>query len=116
MLSNLRGQKAAYRLAPSRTTSAPIAYWTASSTKHAEPFPFAPGKTRYIEFEQNSMADWAAAAGTFISTDSYDGYASTWSEFDFGSSIHSGWSGFDVSESLPRQRDWKFRACKSTIA
>ncbi|KAJ5899033.1 allergen Asp F4-like [Penicillium taxi] len=40
---------------------------------------------------------WAAAKGTSIPTDSYGGYAATWGEFDFGSTINDGWSGFDVS-------------------
>lgn len=60
-------------------------------------FSLAPGETRYIAFEENSQGGWAAAAGTSIPTDSYGGYASTWGEFDFGSSVNSGWSGFDVS-------------------
>ncbi|OKP10010.1 Allergen Asp f 4 [Penicillium subrubescens] len=32
-----------------------------------------------------------------IPKDQYGGYASTWGEFDFGSTENDGWSGFDVS-------------------
>ncbi|KAJ6105161.1 Allergen [Penicillium sp. IBT 18751x] len=54
-------------------------------------------QTRYIAFDEDSQGAWAAAPGFSIPIDSNGGYASTWGEFDFGSTINSGWSGFDVS-------------------
>ncbi|KAJ5110664.1 hypothetical protein N7532_001199 [Penicillium argentinense] len=60
-------------------------------------FTLAAGATKYIAFDQDSQGGWAAAEGSTIPTDSNGGYASTWGEFDFGSSGNSGWSGFDVS-------------------
>lgn len=56
-----------------------------------------PGQFRYIAIDENSQGGWAAAPGKSIPVDSHGGYASTWGEFDFGSVINSGWSGFDVS-------------------
>ncbi|KAI2787063.1 Allergen Asp f 4 [Penicillium oxalicum] len=55
------------------------------------------GQVRYIAVDENSQGGWAAAPGDSIAVDSQGGYASTWGEFDFGSVINSGWSGFDVS-------------------
>ncbi|KAJ5767838.1 hypothetical protein N7533_000421 [Penicillium manginii] len=60
-------------------------------------FTLAAGATKYIAFDQDSQGGWAAAEGSTIPTDSNGGYASTWGEFDFGSSGNSAWSGFDVS-------------------
>lgn len=56
-----------------------------------------PGKTLYIAFAEDSQGGWAAAPGLSIPTDADGSYAATWGEFDFGSSINRGWSGFDVS-------------------
>ncbi|OQD73708.1 hypothetical protein PENDEC_c014G00366 [Penicillium decumbens] len=55
------------------------------------------GSTVYIAFADDSQGGWAAAQGSTIPTDSSGGYASTWGEFDFGSTTNNGWSGFDVS-------------------
>ncbi|KAJ5675484.1 Allergen [Penicillium macrosclerotiorum] len=55
------------------------------------------GKTQHIAFDENSQGGWAAAPGYTIPIDDYEGYASTWGGFDFGSTKNSGWSGFDVS-------------------
>jgi hypothetical protein len=60
-------------------------------------FTLEPGQFRYIAIDENSQGGWAAAPGNSIPVDSHGGYASTWGEFDFGSVINSGWSGFDVS-------------------
>jgi hypothetical protein len=60
-------------------------------------FTLTPGQYRYIAIDEDSQGGWAAAPGVSIPLDSQGGYASTWGEFDFGSSINSGWSGFDVS-------------------
>ncbi|KAJ5215267.1 Allergen [Penicillium cinerascens] len=60
-------------------------------------FTLAPGQTLYIAFAEDSQGGWTAAPGPYIPTDSYGGYAATWGEFAFGSSINWGWSGFDVS-------------------
>jgi hypothetical protein len=60
-------------------------------------FVLEPGQFRYIVVDENSQGGWAAAPGNSIPVDSHGGYASTWGEFDFGSVINSGWSGFDVS-------------------
>lgn len=60
-------------------------------------FTLAAGETKYIAFDDDSQGGWAAASGSTIPTDSSGGYASTWGEFDFGSTTNSGWSGFDVS-------------------
>lgn len=55
------------------------------------------GQARYIAFDENSQGGWSAARGLSIPLDAHGGYASTWGEFDFGSHINHGWSGFDVS-------------------
>ncbi|KAJ5982648.1 Allergen [Penicillium sp. IBT 35674x] len=60
-------------------------------------FTLAAGQSRLIAFDENSQGGWAAAPGTAIPLDPKGGYASTWGEFDFGSSVNHGWSGFDVS-------------------
>ncbi|PTU22330.1 hypothetical protein P175DRAFT_0555007 [Aspergillus ochraceoroseus IBT 24754] len=56
-----------------------------------------PGQTRYVAFDGNSNGGFAAAPGSSIPTDANGGYSSTWGEFDFGSTVNNGWSGFDVS-------------------
>ncbi|KAJ0418846.1 hypothetical protein BJY00DRAFT_287132 [Aspergillus carlsbadensis] len=60
-------------------------------------FTLAAGETRYVAFDEDSQGGWGAAEGTSLPTDEYGGYACTWGEFDFGSSINDGWSGWDVS-------------------
>ncbi|KAJ5778334.1 Allergen [Penicillium odoratum] len=65
--------------------------------KACREFTLAAGQTRFIAFDEDSQGGWAAAPGTAIPLDSRGGYASTWGEFDFGSFVNDGWSGFDVS-------------------
>ncbi|KAJ5982787.1 Allergen [Penicillium sp. IBT 35674x] len=65
--------------------------------KACRTFTLAAGHTRFIAFDEDSQGGWAAAPGTAIPLDTKVGYASTWGEFDFGSSVNHGWSGFDVS-------------------
>lgn len=60
-------------------------------------FTLASGATKYIAFDEDTNGGFAAASGSTIPTDTNGGYASTWGEFDFGSTVNSGWSGFDVS-------------------
>lgn len=60
-------------------------------------FSLGAGESKYYAFAEDSQGGWAAASGSSVPVDSYGGYAATWGEFDFGSSINSGWSGFDVS-------------------
>jgi hypothetical protein len=59
-------------------------------------FTVSAGEATYVAFDSDSQGGWAAAPGS-IPTDSNGGYASTWGEFDFGSTTNGGWSGFDVS-------------------
>lgn len=60
-------------------------------------FTLSAGATKLYAFDSDSQGGWAAASGSSIPIDDYGGYAATWGEFDFGSFINSGWSGFDVS-------------------
>jgi hypothetical protein len=59
-------------------------------------FTLAAGATKYYAFDTDSQGGWTAAKGS-IPTNDYGSYASTWGEFDFGSTANDGWSGFDVS-------------------
>jgi len=59
-------------------------------------FTIAARETVYYAFDADSQGGWTAAKDS-IPTNDYGSYASTWGEFDFGSTINSGWSGFDVS-------------------
>lgn len=54
-------------------------------------------QSRFFAFDDDSQGGWAAARGSLIPLDANGGYATTWGEFDFGSRINHGWSGFDVS-------------------
>jgi hypothetical protein len=65
--------------------------------KACKKFALAVGQVRYIAFDEDSQGGWAAAPGSLIPVDANGGYASTWGEFDFGSTVNLGWSGFDVS-------------------
>lgn len=65
--------------------------------KACKKFTLAAGQIRYIAFDENSQGGWAAAPGSLVPVDANGGYASTWGEFDFGSTVNLGWSGFDVS-------------------
>lgn len=59
-------------------------------------FTLSPGTKKYIAFDEDSQGGWAAGEGS-IPTSYIGAYASTWGEFDFGSTTNNGWSGFDVS-------------------
>ncbi|KAJ5580070.1 uncharacterized protein N7459_006055 [Penicillium hispanicum] len=60
-------------------------------------FTIAAGEVKYLAFDEDTQSGFAAAKGSSIPTDKYGGYAATWGELDLGSTINSGWSGFDVS-------------------
>ncbi|KAL3462446.1 putative allergen [Aspergillus heterothallicus] len=60
------------------------------------------GETKYVAFDEDTNGGFAAASGSSIPVDASGGYASTWGEFDFGSSGNDGWSGFDVSAIVPQ--------------
>ncbi|KAL2835387.1 hypothetical protein BJY01DRAFT_77564 [Aspergillus pseudoustus] len=60
------------------------------------------GETKYVAFDEDTNGGFAAASGSSIPLDGSGGYASTWGEFDFGSTGNSGWSGFDVSAIVPQ--------------
>lgn len=60
-------------------------------------FSLAPGGVQYVAFDEDSQGGFGAAPGGSLPKDQFGGYDCTWGEFDFGSSINSGWSGFDVS-------------------
>ncbi|KAJ5415025.1 Allergen [Penicillium cosmopolitanum] len=77
-----------------------------------ESFTLNGGKTQYVAFDENSQGAWAAAPGYTIPTDDFRGYASTWGEFDFGSTINSGWSGFDVSAIAAQAADVQIQGMK----
>lgn len=66
-------------------------------SKACKAFTINPGETVYYAFDADSQGGWAAARGDSIPTDYIGQYAATWGEFDFGSSVNRGWSGFDVS-------------------
>ncbi|KAL3471625.1 hypothetical protein BJX99DRAFT_21690 [Aspergillus californicus] len=58
---------------------------------------FEPEEIRYVAFDENSQGSWGAAKGDSLPVDEYGGYSCTWGEFDLGSTINKGWSGWDVS-------------------
>ncbi|KAL4877881.1 hypothetical protein BJY04DRAFT_121532 [Aspergillus karnatakaensis] len=60
------------------------------------------GETKYVAFDEDTNGGFAAAEGSILPLDISGGYASTWGEFDFGSSGNGGWSGFDVSAIVPQ--------------
>ncbi|KAL4987770.1 hypothetical protein BDW68DRAFT_197198 [Aspergillus falconensis] len=55
------------------------------------------GETKYVAFDEDTNGGFAAASGSKMPLDPGGGYATTWGEFDFGSTGNKGWSGFDVS-------------------
>lgn len=56
-----------------------------------------PGETKYVAFDDDSQGGWGAAPGDDLPRDMFGGYACTWGEFDFSSTVNRGWSGWDVS-------------------
>lgn len=75
-------------------------------------FTLAAGETKYWAFDTDSQGGWAAAKGSSIPTNDYGSYASTWGEFDFGSTTNSGWSGFDVSAITAQEADMSVQGMK----
>ncbi|RDW68866.1 uncharacterized protein DSM5745_08626 [Aspergillus mulundensis] len=60
-------------------------------------FSLEPEEIRYVAFDENSQGSWGAAKGDSLPTDEFGGYSCTWGEFDLGSEVNGGWSGWDVS-------------------
>ncbi|KAL4916413.1 hypothetical protein BDW62DRAFT_186309 [Aspergillus aurantiobrunneus] len=60
-------------------------------------FKLQPNEIRYVAFDENSQGSFGAAKGDTLPTDEYGGYSCTWGEFDLGSEVNDGWSGWDVS-------------------
>lgn len=58
---------------------------------------FQPGEVKYVAFDADSQGGWGAFKGDKAPTDHWGGYACTWGEFDFGSIVNGGKSGWDVS-------------------
>jgi Predicted solute binding protein len=74
-------------------------------------FTIASGETVYYAFDVDSQGGWAAHKGS-IPTNDYGSYASTWGEFDFGSTTNDGWSGFDVSAITAQEADMSVQGMK----
>ncbi|KAJ5722171.1 hypothetical protein N7488_000206 [Penicillium malachiteum] len=74
-------------------------------------FTIGAGETVYYAFDTDSQGGWAAAE-TSVPTNDYGEYASTWGEFDFGSSVNEGWSGFDVSAIVAQDSDMSVQGMK----
>ncbi|KAL2785397.1 hypothetical protein BJX66DRAFT_347541 [Aspergillus keveii] len=79
-------------------------------------FTLAAGETRYVAFDEDSQGGWGAAEGSSLPTDEYGGYACTWGEFDFGSTINDGWSGWDVSAIQAQNADLTVQGMKICTA
>ncbi|CEL06507.1 Putative Allergen Asp f 4 [Aspergillus calidoustus] len=79
-------------------------------------FTLAAGETRYVAFDEDSQGGWGAAEGSSLPTDQYGGYACTWGEFDFGSTINDGWSGWDVSAIQAQNADLTVQGMKICTA
>jgi len=60
-------------------------------------FSLAPNQEIFVAFDQDTNGGWGAALGNSLPLTDWGTYASNWGEFDFGSNINGGWSGFDVS-------------------
>ncbi|EEH37939.1 hypothetical protein PAAG_00860 [Paracoccidioides lutzii Pb01] len=60
-------------------------------------FSLAPGEHKFVAFDEDTQGGFSAAPGSALPRGKYGSYSSTWGEFDFGSKINHGWSGFDVS-------------------
>lgn len=78
-------------------------------------FVLAPGETKYIAFDEDSIGAWGAAPGTKgLPKDNFGGYTSTWGEFSFGDIENNGWSGWDVSAiqaQIAKQKVQGMRIC-----
>jgi hypothetical protein len=74
-------------------------------------FTVAAGETIYYAFDTDSQGGWTAHQGS-IPTNDYGSYASTWGEFDFGSTTNDGWSGFDVSAITAQEADMSVQGMK----
>ncbi|KAL2820145.1 hypothetical protein BDW59DRAFT_150973 [Aspergillus cavernicola] len=75
-------------------------------------FTLTPGSVKLYAFDSDSQGGWAAAPGSSIPTNDYGSYASTWGEFDFGSTVNSAWSGFDVSAIQAQNADLTVQGMK----
>lgn len=60
-------------------------------------FTLEPEEIRYVAFDENTQGSWGAAKGLSLPLDLFGGYSCTWGEFDVGSTVNEGWSGWDVS-------------------
>lgn len=78
-------------------------------------FILAPGETKYVAFDEDSIGAWGAAPGTKgLPKDDFGGYTSTWGEFSFGDIENNGWSGWDVSAiqaQIAKQKVQGMRIC-----
>ncbi|KAJ5088410.1 hypothetical protein N7456_012026 [Penicillium angulare] len=74
-------------------------------------FKIAAGETIYYAFDADSQGGWAAGKGS-VPVNDLGEYASTWGEFDLGSSVNSGWSGFDVSAIVAQDSDMTVQGMK----
>ncbi|KAL4981962.1 hypothetical protein BDW68DRAFT_192552 [Aspergillus falconensis] len=79
-------------------------------------FTLAAGETKYVAFDENSQGGWGAAEGSSLPTDEYGGYACTWGEFDFGSTVNDEWSGWDVSAIQAQNADLTVQGMKICTA
>jgi hypothetical protein len=79
--------------------------------KACHSFTLAAGATKYYAFDTDSQGGWTAAKAS-IPTNAYGSYASTWGEFDFGSTANDGWSGFDVSAIQAQKADLTVQGMK----
>ncbi|KAL4971341.1 hypothetical protein BDW66DRAFT_165399 [Aspergillus desertorum] len=79
-------------------------------------FTLAAGETKYVAFDEDSQGGWGAAEGSSLPTDEYGGYACTWGEFDFGSTVNDGWSGWDVSAIQAQNADLTVQGMKICTA
>ncbi|KAL2863135.1 putative allergen [Aspergillus lucknowensis] len=75
-------------------------------------FTLNPGETKYVAMDEDTNGGFAAAPGSTIPLDMSGGYASTWGEFDMGSSGNGGWSGFDVSAIVPQNAGLEVQGMK----
>lgn len=80
-------------------------------------FVLAPGETKYVAFDEDSVGAWGAAPGSDgLPTDDFGGYTSTWGEFSFGVVENDGWSGWDVSAiqaQIAKQKVQGMRICEA---